>query len=819
MRPLIQSLVQDVPYAVRQLRRAPGFAVAAVLTLALGIGATTAMLAVVDSVLLQPLALPHAERLVSFERLIPKGRANDFSLSDLHALRAVGSFDAVSAYSNFPTPVTTAAGTRVTHVVRIGPEFFRVAGATAQMGRLLSSNDAHQPAAVATDAFWREILHSDPHAVGTSVKVGAQPVTIVGILPARFAFPEIFTGPSLYLPWTVDAQGKDDHGFDSRMMIARIKPGVTFPTAQAEAGAAYAHAPTRLGESQTDRGKLLLVPYSKSMTGEEQPALLALLGACGLLLLIACANSANLQMARGATRGDEMSVRAALGASRPRLLRQLVTESLTISLLGAGLGLVLAQGALWAAKHAYADRFARFDELALHPGAYLGCTLLAVLAGVLAALAPAWNAVRDDCPWRASQPTQVTGNRRLSSLLVAAEIALTCVLLTTAGLFLRTFQALQHVPLGFNPHHVTEVSLMPIDPHQDLSAAKGTYDRLLARLAAMPGIEAAATQTSLPFSNFTMEMTGSLHLAGRPKQKHDAVSISLVSPGYARTMGVPLLQGRGFTGADGASAPVVAIANEAAARRFLRGTHVLGQQVEFGNDATDGTDDRLVKTRITIEGGIPHQVASSRMGEDQGPMLLLSYKQVSLGSSNARFLLGLAPQFAVRSALPQVVLEREIRTALKDAAPSLAEMNISPVDEKIDQVLATRRLALRLATGFGAVALLLAAVGIYSILACSVAARTREIGIRMALGSTRGGAMRLVLRQAAALVALGLAGGVAGAWPAERAVRSFLYGVATMDPLTLASVALLLLAVCAVAAAAPVFRATKVDPMQALRTE
>ena len=814
----MSTVVQDLRYALRQLRRAPGFALVAIFTLALGIGATTAMLAVVDSVLLRPVALPHAERLVTLSRMIKGQRADNFVFKDLDALGTVKSFEAVGGYGSFPTPVATAAGTKVTQVVSPVAGFFRVAAVGARMGRVLTADDAGRPVAVVNDEFWREALHADPHVVGSSVKVGARLVTIVGVLPESFIFPQYSKGPALYVPAMVDAKSKDEHGFDSTMVVARLKPGVTMAAALAEAKAVYAHAPVPPGE-ENDRGELLLTPYSRSVTSNEQPALLALLAACGLLLLIACANSANLQIARGATRTGEMSVRAALGAGRARLLRQIVTESVTVSLLGAGCGLVLAQLILEAARHFYGEQFPRFDELALHPAAYLGCTLLAVIAGVLAALAPAFSTMRRAGTLNASQLTRVTGGTRLSGLLVATEIALTCVLLTTAGLFLRTFRALEQVPLGFDPHHVTEISLMPLNPQEDLGAVKQTYDRVLDRLGAMPGIEAAATQTSPPFANFTLSMTGSLHRAGQPKQKHDEISISLVSAAYTRTMGVPLLQGRAFTDADGSSAQTVAVVNEAAVRRFLSGTRVIGQQVEFGNDSTDGTDGRFIKTPITIIGVIPDEVTSGEMGAKQEPLLLLNYKQFPTGNNGARFLMSLAPQFAVRSSLPQATLEREIRTALKDAAPDMAEMNIGPVDQSIAGAMNHRRLGLRLASGFGAIALLLAGVGIYGVLAYSVAARTREIGIRMALGSTRERAMRLVLRQAAVMVALGLVAGVAGTWPAERAVRSFLYGASTMDPLTLGLVTLLLLAVCALAAAVPAYRATQVDPIEALRAE
>ncbi|HEY0786854.1 MAG TPA: ADOP family duplicated permease [Acidobacteriaceae bacterium] len=821
----MSALPQDVRHALRQLRRAPGFAATAIVTLALGIGATTAMLAVVDSVLLRSVALPHAERLVTLSRLVKGEREVGFDYKDVPALAAVHSLEAVGSYGSLPSPVTTPDGTRVSYVMTTGPGFFRVPAVPARMGRVLTSEDGHRPVTVVSDAFWRKTLHSNPHVIGSAIKVGARMMTVVGVMPRGFAFPHSSEAEMLYVPETVSADGKDDHGFTSTLLVARLKPGVDPGAALSEAGAAYrqAGASSGLGSGSgsgtgsEDRGTLLMRSYRGVITGQERPALLALLGACALLLLIACANSANLQIARGATRLGEMSVRSALGAGRGRLLRQIVTESVTVSVLGAGLGLVLAWAALAWARSAYGGQFARFDELALHPLAYAGSTALAVLAGVVAALAPASSALRAAGQLQTA-PARITRGSRLSGLLVAGEIALTCVLLTTAGLFLRTFRALEQLPLGFHPAHVTEITLMPLNPHEDTRAIAQTYDHVLERLAAMPGIEAAATQTSLPFSNFTLQMTNGFRIPGRPSQKGDEASVSLVSAGYTRTLGVPLLRGRDFTAADGEGAPAAALANETFVRRFIGARGAIGTTVEFTSDTKDGSDGRFLQVPVTIIGVVPDQ-AGSDLTAQADPLLLLNYRQYPPTGAHAHFMLGLAPQFAVRSSLSPDILDREIRSALKQAAPDMAEMRIEPIDEAIDATLSSRRLALRLAGSFGAIALVLAAVGIYGVLAYAVAGRTKEIGIRMALGSTRQGAMRLVLRHAALMVAAGLAAGIAGTWPAHTAVRAFLYGVRLVDPLTLSVVASVLLAVAALAAAVPAWRATHVDPMQALRSE
>jgi predicted permease len=667
-----------------------------------------------------------------------------------------------------------------------------------------------------SDAFWRETLHADPHVLGTTVKVGTRPVTIVGVMPAGFAFPQYAQGAVLYTPRLVDASGKDEHGFNSASVAVRLKPGVAPDAALAELRAIFAHSGKPGDKSH---GTLTWRPYKESVTGDERPALLMLLGACGLLLAIACVNSANLQIARGAARTGEMQVRSALGAGRARLLQQIVTESVTVSAIGAGLGLGLAWALLRWASSSYGERFPRFDELALHPAAFAGCALVAVAVGVLAAVAPALGVLRSTGVRAAAQARPVTRRSRLTGALVAVEIALTCVLLTTAGLLLRTFRALEQQPLGFDPHHLVEITLMPVNPKMDGAALQQTYTRLLDRLNGLPGVEAATTQTALPFSDFGIEMESVLRIVGRPIKPNDAVAISLIDAGYSRAMGVPVLEGRGFTPSDGAGTQPVCLVNQAFVREHFGGHAALGSAVEFVNEAKDGSDGRLIKASMTIVGVIPDMVAGSNLAYQPWPVLLLDYKQVPAGAGELRFMMGLAPQFAVRSSLPLETLQTEIRAALKQSAPEMAEMRIAPVDTSIAASLANQRLALWLAGGFGVVALLLASVGLYGVLAYAVAQRTREIGIRMALGSSREQAMRLVMTQAAGMVALGLALGCAGSWPAGRAVRALLFGVHALDPLTLVLVAVALLAVCAVAAAVPARRAASVDPMQALRSE
>ncbi len=813
----MQTLWQDLRYTLRQLRNAPGYAAVAIVTLAFGIGAATAMLAVVDSVLIRPVALPHAEQVVSFE-LKAHGGSIGFTYKDFEALQTgAKSFSAIASFGTLPSPVTTSAGTRMADVVSVTPDLFSVAGVRPRLGRIMSETDSHASVVVISDEFWNGTLGRNPHIIGSTLKVKDRLATIIGVMPPDFAFPQSFKSDILYVPLTVGKDGKDEHGFSGWQLIGRIKPGVTLAAALAEATAIISHSSKETDKNQGPQ--LVLRTFSKAATSYEQPSLLALLGACALLLLIACVNSANLQIARAISRNNEMSIRAALGASRVRLLQQIIIESVAVSLFGAGLGLLLAYATLHSARAAYGMQFARFDELTLHLSTFAVCTLLALATGVLAALAPAWSTIRSARNPTFSQTSRITRRSRLSSTLVAVEIALTCVLLVTAGLFLRTFRALQQAPLGFDPQHVTEMTLMPLNPQEPTQALKLTHERLLARLAGLPGVQAAATQTSLPFSSFNLSLSSAFKVAGRPENKQEGTNISLVNAEYARTMGIHPRAGRSFLASDTAGSQPVCMLNEAFVRHFLQGQRVVGKTFEFVSDATDGTDNRVLKTPFTIVGVMPDQISGQSLAERPDPTIFVPFSQFPDDVPKAKFMFGIAPQFAVRSSLQQATLEREIRAALKDTAPDMAEMQIGPLDKSIADSLRNQQLALRLATGFGLVALLLAAVGIYGVLAYSVAGRTREIGIRMALGSSRQGAMLLVIKQAAAMALAGLALGLAGAWPAGRAVRAFLFGVPPFDPLTLTLAALLLLAVCTAAAAIPAYRATQVDPIEALRTE
>jgi len=805
----------DISYAVRGLKNTVAYAVALVLTLSLGLGAATTMLAIVSSVLLRPLVLRHPEQLVVLLHELRGNKENDLSFEQIHTLNErLKLFTAVSGYASMPRPVSTSDGSQTTIVTHVSANFFRMLDTPARLGRMFTEADKASPVAVVSDAFWRDRLHSDPRAIGSTIKVAGEQLTIVGIAPQGIHFPQNLDGPQVYTPEKMISQRQDIDFNSGEAVAARIRPGVSIQQAQEEASAVFSRMD---GASASDRGTLLLQSYQSYLTGDIRPALLSLFGGGVILLLIACGNAANLQIARGAGRISEMNVRSALGASRFRLLQQIITESVVVSMLGAAFGMLLAYGLVSEIRNVYGQRFPRFDELAIHISTFLLCSLLAAIVGALASIAPALNILRHAETSGGASPRTATRSR-IPGALVVAQIALTCVLLILTGLLLRTFGALQSVGLGFEPHNVTSLVLMPASPHQSPEISRELDRRLLERFAALPGIEASALQSSVPFSNFNVQMDSTIDVNGRTFQKDDSTRFSLVSTNFVRGIGMNLLRGRSFLPRDDGSSAVVCLVNDAFVRRFLQGRDPIGINVRFHRSPGGKEADMPVAGAMTVVGVVNNELQGGSLGAQFEPMLYLDYRQLPVNSVLAP-IFGFVSEFAIRSRLPQDALNKELRTAVNEVAPEMAELSLRPMEQSIADSLGERRLALRMVSSFGIAALLLATIGIYGILAYSVAQRRREIGIRMALGSSKGGATWLVTQQAAKMFALGLVLGGLASFPAGRTIRSFLFGVHSLDPLTIAVTAFVLAVVCTGAAAIPAWQAARVDPAEVLRAE
>lgn len=815
----LENLLRDIRYAVRSLSTVPVYTAALVCTLALGLGCVTAMLAIIQSVLLLPVDLPHPGRLVEiYAEDAPSGSstsAHALSYEAIDALRReTHSFEGVSGYNTMVRPLQAAGEMRVTPLMEVTPGFFQTLGISARFGRLIGPDEGKSQVAVLSDMFWRERLHGDSKAIGATISISGTSWRVIGILPAGFHAPGMTGAPVVFLPISTGLSGQDAFKIESAAVVARLEDGVSMQQARTEAQSVFAHS----GHTHAEQNRRLgMRSYKELIAGKIQSPLLALLGAALVLLLIASANAANLQIGRTASRMPEMSVRSALGAGFGRLMQQLVTENILVSLLGAALGSGLAIAAVSAVRHAYAGQYPRFDELAIHPLVLLTVCMLAVVLGIFASVAPALKVRRNTATARFSARV-ATRRSRLPGLLVAAQVALTCVLLVTSGLFVRTLRSLESVELGFDPHRVTTFVLMPENQQQDPQLSRDTETQLLHKFEALPGVQSVAMQSQIPFSNYNVSLHGTTEVAGRSYKEGDSAYYSFVSTNFVKASGIHLLSGRGFLPADESSGTIVVLVNEAFEQMYLGDHQPLSAVLRFHRDPGETDADLPFTQPMTVVGVVQNEVQGADLSAPYQPMVYLDHLALPRTSFLSE-VFSMSAQYAVRSTPQNAAVAAELRAVVKQDAPTMVEMGLEPMQEQITQSLGQRRLALRLVAGFGTVAMILSAVGIYGVLAYSVALRRREIGIRMALGSTRGEAAGLVASQAGRMVLVGLAFGIAGAWAAGRAVQSFLFGVKALDSLTISATAALLLVVSAAAAFFPAMRAAKVDPVETLRAE
>ncbi len=812
------GLLHDLRYAIRQLRKTPGFAAAAILTLALGIGATTGMLGIVESVLIRPLNYRDADRIMLLGVSRQADSTSNISYFDFQEMqRSLHSFDQLSAYSIFPGPVQTDDVAETMIVAAVTTNFFDLLGIHPVLGRsFLPSDAASQGGAVLVGyPFWQKSMHGRRDVIGSRLKINGDFFTVIGVMPPNFQFPAQYQ--SVWTTLQLTPALKTKQGIDTFSVIGRLKPGLTLERARAEGEAFVRHKPGT--ESAAEPSHFWIYPYQRIVTGDERPALLALLAACLLLLLIAVVNTANLQIARATRREMEISLRAALGATRARILRQLTVESLLLSFAGAVLAWFLAIGIVHTAAHLFSG-YHRFDELRLDTWTFSASVAVTIFCGVASALAPAWYLLNRSLHARQSGAGRVTRPQRLSGALVASEVALTCVLLTGAGLFLRTFRALQKVPLGFEPDHVSSFFLTPQNPNTPTNAIVSAFDRLLDRLQHLPGVQSAAVVTSLPASGLQITLNGGFSIPGliSPGQKSQPTTRLLaISPDYLRTMRIPLLAGRLLSGNDTLGTPLSGIANHALVEKYLRGINPIGQQIVLDKDAED-KDDELNKP-ITIVGIYGDVIQNNNISGPVLPEVLISYRQLSPSGFLPHFMIGLAPAFVVRSQRDSDGLIRDIRAVVKTEAPDFSIDDLASMNEQVRNTLAIQRMTVQITSVFAWVALLLSAFGIYGVLAYLTGQRVREIGIRLALGATRRNIFALVFRQGAWMIGLGLCVGWVGALIASRWIRSFLFGITTHDALTYVSVGIVILLASAIAIFLPARRAAKTDPMEALRYE
>ena len=806
----MDKLVQDLRFALRSLARRPGFSVTAIVTLALGIGATTAIFSVVNAVLMRPLPFPQPERIVGIANLWTKTGSRGITVSapDFHDWKAQSqSFAAMGYAIGGATSVTLPAGADYAGVYRITPGFLESLGARAAAGRLLSEEEQKPGgplAVVITDAFWRRQFNGDASAIGSPIKFADRTFTIAGVLDPRVRYP---ARADIYVPTWMRAEttSRSAHNYQ---VIARLREGVTLDAARAEMTAIARRLETAYPQSNT--GKLVeVVPLQDLIVGSSRGTLLTLLGAVGLVLLIACANVANLLLARATAREREMVVRAAVGAARGRLVRQLLTESAVLGVASALLGAWIARLGMLGLIALAPENLPRLDEIHVDLTALGFAVALALVASALFGLAPALQSSRVQLVdglrqgGKGSSVGARTGWAR--NAFVVAEIALAVVLVVGAGLLARSLAAIAAVDMGFSPERLLVLrTSVPVRSADEAPRATAFYRDLLPELRAVPGVRSMAAVTSLPTQ---VGSNGGYWLEGGPTFQQLGIAgspqaiFTVVTPDYFRTMGVPIRRGRDFTDGDTRDAPLVAIINDALARASFAGQDPIGRRIQCGLDTLD------FMTIVAVVGDVrtwgPQRPAQAE--------IFMPYEQHP-GPATA---LNLVARTELADPL---TLADTMRRKIADRNPDVP-VRASTMESTLETASAGPRFQTFLLIVFAGVALVLALAGVYGVMAYTVSQRVPELGVRIALGATPENIRALILGQGAALAGAGLAAGIALALVSGRVLQGFLFGVTATDPLVLASVIVAVAVATLGACYVPVRRAVRVDPMVALRAE
>jgi predicted permease len=804
----MDQLLQDFRYAIRGLLRQPAFALTAILTLALGIGATTAIFSVVNAVVLRPLPYPEPDRIVGImTRWTATGaRGATVSAPDFEDWKGQSqSFAAMAYYVGGETSVTVSGIADYAAVYRVTPGFFDVLRVSASVGRLPTREEQAQGGprvVVVTDAFWRTQLGGDPRALGSTVKFSDNIYSIVGVLPPGMRFP---ARSDIYVPWIAPASAsRSGHNYRA---IARLEPDVTVAQANSEMRAIARRLEEQYPNSNAGKSTIV-IPLREQIVGDTRQTLTVLLGAVGLVLLIACANVANLLLARSTAREREMVVRAAVGAGRARLVRQLLTESAVLGLAAAVVGIWLARlGVLTLVALAPAD-LPRLDEIRVDAAALGFAVAVALAASVIFGLAPALQISRMQLVdgLRQGGKGSSIGARGgwARSAFVVAEVALAVVLVFGAGLLARSLVALASVELGFSAEQLLVVrTVVPVRGRQDAPRATAFYRDLLADLRATPAITAIGGVTSLPTA---VRSDGSYAIEGQSDLKQTGIRspqavLNVVTPDYFRAMRIPFKRGRDFADSDRLDAPLVAIINAALARASFGTDDPIGRRIQCGLDNLEF---------MTIV-GVVSDVRTYGPARPTEPEIYMPYEQHP-GPATAMNLV------ARTSAPDPRALAETISRKIRERNPDVP-VRATTMEETLERASATPRFRTFLLVVFAAVALLLALAGVYGVMAYTVSQRISELGVRIALGATSENIMRLIVGQGAKLAGAGLLVGVGLALMAGRALEGLLFGVTPRDPLMLALVTVAVAATTLAACYVPGRRAVRVDPLLALRAE
>ena len=824
----MHTIFQDLRYAARMLRNRPGFTIVAIITLSLGIGANTAIFSVVNAVVLSPLAFPHPEQIVLVRDDLTGRQIEDVGLSvdELKDFQEhSGVFDQVSAVWSVDANLTGSDRPERVELLAVSPNYFSLLGANAQLGRVFGPQDRAQGFAegvVISDALWHRLFGADPNILGRKVYVDTDAYTVIGVMPPSFRH------PAKTLRNEVDMWGTAGFAADpfpnppvraQRMLpgaIARIKPGTTVEQAQAKLDGFVAQLKTQFPkEYPADAGwAVRLLPAHEALVGKVQTTLLLLLGAVGVVLLIGCVNIANLLLARASGRRREMAIRLALGAGRRRLVVQLLTESLLLSFIGGAISLLVVASLLRVLVSFLPPEIPRLNEVGINGAVLLFVFAISILTGLLFGLVPALQTSRPDIVHNLKDGTSSAGtgaaHQRFRNGLVVAEFALSLVLMIAAGLLLKSFSRLLEVNPGFNPDNILIGRIwlpVPNNPEMDQyrePAKKVSFVREVLRKAKeLPGVKFAAVTNgnAVPLAGQRFSGPFTIENAASADPSLPTAEGAAVSTDYFQLMGTPLLKGRLFSDSDDLSATNVALINDALAQRYFPNQDPVGQRVRRG-----GRESKAPWLTIV---GVVGNIKTASFERPAQPQI---YSPILQNPNYSMAVLLKTEQSPMSLAAS---LREQVR-AVDSSLPLFGERTMQDI---VSDSLAQGRLAMQVVGLFGVLALLLASIGIYGVMAYSVNQRTREIGIRVALGASRGTIMRWILRQGLVLIAIGVGVGLLAAFALMRLLRTLLFGVATTDVVTYAALALVLAIVALLACYIPARRATKIDPLVALRYE
>ena len=807
----MNTLLQDIRYGFRMLRKSPGFTFVALLTLALGIGANTAIFSVVNTIVFRPLPYTAPQRLVGVwtRDLKRAGTQYPVALPTFHDWQNQShAFAGITAYCFNRFHVSGKEGSDETRGILVTPNFFLVMGVTPVLGRSLQPADDREHVVVLSDVLWRRRYNADRNVLGKTIDLNAESFTIVGVMPPSFRFPtpDIELWSSMAPIYGLKSNSSIGDWVNSRSLrgyrvVGRLQEGVAVDQAQAEMNTIAQRIADSYPDSDAGTG-VVLVPLREQMVKAYKPALLVLLAVVGFTLLIACANVANLMMARTAARDREIAIRRALGAGQTRLIRQMLTESVLLAAVGGAIGFLLAIWGVEVLLGLTPKDIPRLEGVGVDRWALLFTLGTSLVTGVLFGLAPAWHARKlnlNESLREGGRGIAGLGNvRRVRSLLVVSEIALAVMLLTGSGLMLKSFKRLTGVDPGFNPDHLLTMSIaLQFVHYQDPARQVAFFDQALQRIRSLPGVVAAGACTSLPpvyiqqGSGFTIE--------GRPADTQSQPPSALYMPattGYLEALGVKLLRGRTIAEADTAQSPGSAVINQTLAQRFFPNEDPVGHRLTIGG---------VLRTIVGVVGDAKYE----GLGAESGPQIYVPFAQSPFP--------GL--RMVIRTTTDPLSLISPIRGQVQAIDPDEGPTRVATMTQLISESVSQPRFNTLLIGLFALLAFVLAAIGIYGVISYDVSRRTGEIGIRMALGAQSRDVVRMVLRQGLALTVGGLLAGVAGAFALTRFLASLLFEVKPTDPVTYTLVAVVLGVVALAACLIPARRAAKVDPLVALRCE